>query len=355
MSDNLKEFIDVIKDAVSQPIKNEISYRARNAFLSTLIVSWLCYNWYRVAFFLLENKMPVLEKIYFVKNKIPDNSVFFGVSINHTHTLWYPVTWALLVSLTAPLFTYAFKVVHKKVFVLIDKYNADTELRREESNEAVIIQRTKTETARNRYLAIGEAEIETEKLKAAQSRANIQSLKLTKETLDNQIENLSISHKEAASKLSSINQETLSLTTKLDELRKEHNHFSELALAKSSLEAKLEDTEGNLAFVQDTMQAREDEIKELKNQLQAMHSRNSQLAKSETHRNMINQINAQAFEEGRKLTDEMKKIFPFGISTNQSGLITSFAPEIIKVLKDYASKNNRSLIGITPIVKPNDK
>ncbi|WP_147198385.1 hypothetical protein [Pantoea sp. CCBC3-3-1] len=126
MNDAIKEFAGVVKEALVTPVQEAFVYRARNPFFGTLIISWLCYNWNKVAFFFLSD-MEVIKRIHYIREKIPDNSIFFGESIPHTHSIFFPIFWASLLSLTFPFFTYASILIHKKIFSSIESVNVQRE------------------------------------------------------------------------------------------------------------------------------------------------------------------------------------------------------------------------------------
>ncbi|EPL9681546.1 hypothetical protein B4U36_34825, partial [Klebsiella pneumoniae] len=85
MSESLKDVVSSVKDAIITPVQEAFVYRAKNPFFGSLIISWVYWNWNKIAYMLLSDD-DVLKKIEFIKKSIPDNTLipFTSFSIPHT-------------------------------------------------------------------------------------------------------------------------------------------------------------------------------------------------------------------------------------------------------------------------------
>ncbi|MDZ3055728.1 hypothetical protein M2C11_28085, partial [Klebsiella pneumoniae] len=74
MSESLKDVVSSVKDAIITPVQEAFVYRAKNPFFGSLIISWVYWNWNKIAYMLLSDD-DVLKKIEFIKKSIPDNTL----------------------------------------------------------------------------------------------------------------------------------------------------------------------------------------------------------------------------------------------------------------------------------------
>lgn len=189
MAEALKEIAETLKDALVTPVQEAFVYRARNPFFGTLVISWLFYNWNKVAYFFLSDD-KVIERINFIKHKIPDNSVIFDINIPHTHSIIFPFAWAVFLSFTFPFFTYASIWIHKWITGHIETINSGKEIARIRLQKDLMVEMAINESAKAKQLAIDEAEIELSKEASATHRANIEAIKVRKKSLEDEIATL---------------------------------------------------------------------------------------------------------------------------------------------------------------------
>ncbi|QZX97066.1 hypothetical protein K6R05_07655 [Pantoea alfalfae] len=189
MSDAIKEIAGILKESLVTPVQEAFVYRAKNPFFGTLIISWMFYNWDKVAYFCL-SKRDVLERINFIRTKIPDNSIIFGHSISHTHSFWFPIVWSVLLTVTYPFFTYCGMYIHRRITSKIESINSHKERTRLILQRELMIQIAKNESARAKQLATDEAELEETKERTITAKFNIESLKEQRNTLNSQVDTL---------------------------------------------------------------------------------------------------------------------------------------------------------------------
>ncbi|RQN03371.1 hypothetical protein [Pantoea ananatis] len=216
MSETIKEIAGVLKDALITPVQEAFVYRARNPFFGTLVITWLVYNWNKIAFFFYSD-VNIIQRIEYIKHKIPDNSVIFGIDIPHTHSFWFPFLFACFISLTFPLFTLASIWVHKKITGKIEKLNSGKEKDRIILQKDLVIEIAKNESAKAKQLAIDDAEIASYREIEAKKISNIEILKTTKSTLESEIESLEAQKKSTNSTLEISTTELGLINKKLEE------------------------------------------------------------------------------------------------------------------------------------------
>lgn len=109
MSESLKDVVSSVKDAIITPVQEAFVYRAKNPFFGSLIISWVYWNWNKIAYMLLSDD-DVLKKIEFIKKSIPDNTLipFTSFSIPHTHIAYGFLYFSQYFSPLATLFSLGF-------------------------------------------------------------------------------------------------------------------------------------------------------------------------------------------------------------------------------------------------------
>ncbi|MGC0818498.1 hypothetical protein WKH08_09630 [Pantoea agglomerans] len=253
MSDAIKEIAGILKESLVTPVQEAFVYRAKNPFFGTLLISWMFYNWDKVAYFCL-SKSDVLERINFIRTKIPDNSIIFGHNISHTHSFWFPVIWSILLTITYPFFTYCGIYIHRRITTKIESINSHKERARLILQSVLVVQIAKNESARARQLATDEAELEETKERTVAARLNIDALKQQKSLLSSQVESLE-SHKTSLELLvSETNDYVTKATENLTSITERYKSFDDLEdkylLVKSELDSLKEvfDSKKNPAF-----------------------------------------------------------------------------------------------------------
>ncbi|MEN4621239.1 hypothetical protein ABEH29_07575 [Pantoea agglomerans] len=253
MSDAIKEIAGILKESLVTPVQEAFVYRAKNPFFGTLIISWMFYNWDKVAYFCL-SKNDVLERINFIRTKIPDNSIIFGHSISHTHSFWFPVIWSVLLTVTYPFFTYCGIYIHRRITTKIESINSYKERTRLILQSALVVQIAKNESARARQLATDEAELEETKERTVAARLNIESLKEQRNILNTQVDSLQDQKKTLELQLVETNDSVKRANNNLGLLTERYVSFSELEdkylIMESELSALKEfvDSKQNPAF-----------------------------------------------------------------------------------------------------------
>ncbi|WP_413675806.1 hypothetical protein [Pantoea dispersa] len=214
-------------------------------FFGTLVISWLFYNWNKVAYFFLEDD-KIINRISYVKHKIPDNSVILGLSIPHTHSVIFPFLWVTFISLTFPFFTYASIWIHRKITAHIETINTGKENSRIILQRGLMVEIAKNESAKALQLAKDDASIEQFREQAATSKANVEAVKVRKSSLEDEIKTMEAQHTALKTSLELTSENVDTAQKKLDESNKKHKEipskystFNELASSHASLENKI--------------------------------------------------------------------------------------------------------------------
>lgn len=121
MSD-IKEVISMFKDSLISPIQQAVAFRAKNTFFGSLFISWVIWNWDRIAYFTLSKDL-VLDRIKNIKNGTEfslSNELYLYI---FPESLFYPLITAILFTLFYPFFMYATAFVHRRIMEEIDIFN----------------------------------------------------------------------------------------------------------------------------------------------------------------------------------------------------------------------------------------
>jgi predicted nucleic acid-binding Zn-ribbon protein len=307
MSDAIKEIAGVLKDALVTPVQEAFVYRARNPFFGTMVIAWLFYNWNKVAFFFLSD-FKIIERIEYIRHKIPDNSVIFGTSIPHTHSFWFPFLWACFISLTFPFFTYASIWVHKKITAHIEIINSGKEIERIRLQKNLMVEMAKNESAKTKQLALEESQIEEHREVTATHKANIESLNAKKSSLNTEIESLSSVHEANQTALSNLNSRVDEKQKEYDDLLAKYDSLAERFSSMEMLALMNQDMKNNISHLEKQNQEYLNEISSSKVQLLGKHK---ELAdKEQLTREQAREI---AFKQS-ELNDMRVKLNSFGDS-----------------------------------------
>ena len=115
MSEMINKLMDAAQAVTTEPVMKAVNQRLSNPFFLCFISSWIICNWDRVLLLLFSFSMGIEQRIEKVK-ALPSNSVFFGVSIPHTHTFWYPFIASIIFVVGTPFISYVVDIIQNGVF-----------------------------------------------------------------------------------------------------------------------------------------------------------------------------------------------------------------------------------------------
>lgn len=327
MSDAIKEIAGVLKDALVTPVQEAFVYRARNPFFGTMVIAWLFYNWNKVAFFFLSD-FKIIERIEYIRHKMPDNSVIFGINFSHTHSFWFPFLWACFISLTFPFFTYASIWVHKKITTHIETINSQKEIKRIQLQKDLMVEMAKNEAAKTKQLAEEESVIEDFRQQSATSRANIESLKKQKSDLDSEIESLDAVRTTTQNSLSEISENLNKKTDEYNKFLKQYDFIAEKYQSIENLQAQYNDLKRQAEIFELTEAGLLQEIEDAKDQ--TLKVKKEYAEKSQAHITIARQLSSKQSENNdlkaklnsfidahKKFSDGYSNIFQTDKSTGQ--------------------------------------
>lgn len=127
MSEVIDKTIEAVKAVTTVPVMKVVNQRLSNPFFLCFISSWVLCNWERVLVLIFSFGVGVEQRIEKIK-LIPSNSVFFGFSIPHTHTFWYPFFAAVFFVVGYPFVSLVVDVIQNGV---VEKKNANDSLRKQ--------------------------------------------------------------------------------------------------------------------------------------------------------------------------------------------------------------------------------
>ncbi|HDR2627186.1 TPA: hypothetical protein QCI66_003468 [Enterobacter cancerogenus] len=127
MNETMNKVVDAAKTVATEPVMKMVNQRLSNPFFLCFISSWILCNWERVLVLLFAFGQGVEQRIEKIK-LIPSNSVFWGHSVPHTHTFWYPFAAAIFFVIGYPFVTWIVDLMQNGV---IEKKNRNNSLRKQ--------------------------------------------------------------------------------------------------------------------------------------------------------------------------------------------------------------------------------
>ncbi|GLY60088.1 hypothetical protein Pcaca05_09460 [Pectobacterium carotovorum subsp. carotovorum] len=114
MKEAINNTLETAKALTTEPVMKMVNQRLSNPFFLYFISSWIICNWDRVILLIFAFNLSVETRIEKIK-LLPSNSVFFGFSIPHTHTIWYPFIATVFFVVGAPFISYCVDLIHNSV------------------------------------------------------------------------------------------------------------------------------------------------------------------------------------------------------------------------------------------------
>ncbi|MEA5103107.1 hypothetical protein [Pantoea sp. S18] len=333
MSDSLKELAGALKDALVTPVQEAFVYRARNPFFGTLVISWLFYNWNKVAIFFMYDKLDVLERIEYINNKVIDNSSVFGIELPYANSIFLPLLWAIFISSTYPFFTYCIILMHKWIFSMIENVNASKEKNRIILQRDLVIELAINESAKMKQLAVNETEIEAEREKKESHKANIDALKVAKSTLDSQLAALTVDHNSSVSKLNSLTNEIEIAEKNLESIRQEYNSLGVLSIEHEALKNNYSAEKQALELANKKLKSYGETISKNQTQLDNLSIKYDNLRNNIDINEVLRNSQDAVIRRIEKLTEELDSTFPNAFEKDANGLISNIHPFAMEIFK----------------------
>ncbi|WP_210433813.1 hypothetical protein [Enterobacter huaxiensis] len=114
MSETIDKVLDAAKAVTTEPVMKVINQRLSNPFFLCFISSWIICNWDRVLLLCFSFSLGMEQRIEKVK-ALPSNSVFWGVSLPHAHTFWYPFIITVIFVVGTPFLSYIVDIIQNEV------------------------------------------------------------------------------------------------------------------------------------------------------------------------------------------------------------------------------------------------
>ncbi|MEJ3769552.1 MAG: hypothetical protein WGP72_28830 [Klebsiella quasipneumoniae] len=246
MSD-IKEVISIFKDSLISPIQQAVTFRAKNTFFGSLFISWVIWNWDRIAYFTLSKDL-VLDRIRNIKNGTEfslSNELYLYIL---PQSLAYPLITAIAFTLLYPFFMYATAFVHRRIMEEIDIFNNAENVKKIKNSKELI----EENQAKESIIAIKTAERERDiaKYKEDKVRSDDSVNKIIAEYNEKSANLIILERKikESESLLSTYeNQiaqfktEIINLQGVLTPLKEDQTQIMKMNLEKSELERRLQE------------------------------------------------------------------------------------------------------------------
>lgn len=114
MNEKLEKALEAAQAVTTDPVKKAVNLRLSNPFFLCFMSSWVICNWDRILLLLFSFTLGIEQRIEKVKS-LPSNSVFWGLSIPHTHTFWYPFIASLIFVVGHPFVSFVVDFAQRKV------------------------------------------------------------------------------------------------------------------------------------------------------------------------------------------------------------------------------------------------
>ncbi|EPJ4018385.1 hypothetical protein WJH17_005455 [Klebsiella pneumoniae] len=246
MSD-IKEVISIFKDSLISPIQQAVTFRAKNTFFGSLFISWVIWNWDRIAYFTLSKDL-VLDRIRNIKSSdgfSVSNELFVYVL---PKSLAYPLMTAIAFTLLYPFFMYAIAFLHRRIMEKIDIFNNAENVKKIKNSKELIEENQAKELIIAKKTA--ERERDIAKYKEDKIRSDDSVNKIITEyneksaniiVLERQIKEYESLLTIYENKIAQFNTEIINLQGILAPLKEGQNQIIKLSIEKDDLERKLQE------------------------------------------------------------------------------------------------------------------
>ncbi|MGX9826746.1 hypothetical protein [Enterobacter roggenkampii] len=337
MNDTIKELVTTVKDTFISPVQEAFIYRARNPFFGSLVIAWMCYNWDKIAF-LFFSTQPIEQRIHFIRVKIPDNSVLFGINIPHTHSYWIPLSIAIIFSLTFPFFTLFLTNVHRWVTERIQDKSIAREVYRIKQQQLIEDELHENQKKKEKNRLTIERLLADEKDSIASTKYRTEQRKAEFDELSRKIARAQEDFETLEKVTSSMSERRNDLQVKIEKFTKEYDSISatekvieSLNNELSSLSIKLSETTKSLLTKEKEASNFNEEVKSLSSQLEHLKQKESNI--KNTFNIFSNSLNKYLeFIEGEKSVsllisdNHTVRTLKRDVSMNSSNLARSFEP-----------------------------
>lgn len=190
MSEAVKEVTSALKDIFINPVKEAVIFRAKNNFFGSLVITWIAWNWEKIAFLFMSN-MYIAERIDYIKNHFPSPSENHWWIFPYSYSVVWPVVIATAFTLLYPHFMHTLAIIHKSILDKIEVFNIDKEEESLDRKKKVINLAESIEIEKLKVRAEKNREMEEDNERAARAKKNTQELNATYYELTESVNKLS--------------------------------------------------------------------------------------------------------------------------------------------------------------------
>lgn len=226
MSD-IKEIASSLKDVLLAPVIESIKFRAKNNFFGSFILSWIFWNWEKLAYFIF-SKDEILKKIKTVKLSSPFEDDNQWHIFAYSHSLFLPLISAIIFTFSYPFFAWFISYIHKWILNQVHVLHILNEIQKQKSNKALIRAQTESENEKDIVKGQTELRISVMKKKSAEINYNIGEITSKYASLKNEMTTLELKKQELNSTVSALESKHQSLTLSLQKITAENTGLLEL-------------------------------------------------------------------------------------------------------------------------------
>ncbi|WP_416328960.1 hypothetical protein [Raoultella planticola] len=234
---NLDDVKTAFIDTFISPVKGAIEYRAKNNFFGSLAISWTIWNWEKIAYFLYSNDVIITKINNVTSTDFLAHHISWPQWMNYIlkSSVYPPLIFAILFTLSHPIFTWGLSLAHKRIMNSIYNFNVDVESSRQDRKEQILTNALKLESIKNIKQSETDRTIAENNAKKAESDLNASKLReeyIEKERkikeMDSQILAMKSEVSMQESRKRTLAQELNELTAELYPFRMDKNKIDEL-------------------------------------------------------------------------------------------------------------------------------
>ncbi|WP_243211806.1 hypothetical protein [Klebsiella pneumoniae] len=127
-------------DTFINPVKGAIEYRAKNNFFGSLVISWVIWNWQKIAYFFYSEDSVITKINNLMSGDFLAHYVSWANWLNYIvkSSCYPPLIFATIFTIVHPGFTWLISILHRRVMKSIYDFNVSVEESRQSQKEKIL-------------------------------------------------------------------------------------------------------------------------------------------------------------------------------------------------------------------------
>lgn len=166
-------------DTFINPVKGAIEYRAKNNFFGSLVISWVIWNWQKIAYFFYSEDSVITKINNLMSGDFLAHYVSWPNWLNYIikSSCYPPLIFATIFTIVHPAFTWLISILHRRVMKSIYDFNVSVEESRQSQKEKILNNALKLESIKDVSKSETERRIAENNEKKERSEKNIVELR----------------------------------------------------------------------------------------------------------------------------------------------------------------------------------